>query len=103
VESAKAKAKAGEMNNIKMTEKELFDLHPFGDRSEETLSDKELTLNNVDWQQVSEFYPREDVKEFIKKLKEELCEQPMMDCGGDECGTCGNCRKINKLVGDKLI
>ena len=40
-------------------------------KDEFNLSEKELTINNVDWQQVTEFYPREDVKEFIKKLKEE--------------------------------
>jgi len=57
------------------------------------------------------FIHENDVKEKIqnaeRRLKEELCEQPMMDCGSDECGTCNNCKKIDKTFkeefGDKLI
>ncbi len=49
------------------------------------------------------WYPEKDVKEAVKKLKEDLCEQIMMDCGSEECGTCNNCKKIDKIFGSKLI
>jgi len=42
----------------------------------------------------------EDVKEFIRLLKEEFC------CCigfGNSCYTCNFCRKINQIAGDKLI
>ena len=66
----------------------------------QTLSDKEEHLpketkwdsegNCLEWQYIS-CYPKEDVKEFIKKLKKEM-----------EL-TYANTLIINKLAGDKLI
>ncbi len=43
------------------------------------------------------------IKEFIQKLKEWFCKQPMMDCGSNECGTCSDCAEIDKLAGKELL
>ena len=45
-------------------------------------------------------YMRKDIKEFIKKLKEELCDDEDYD---EDCVLCNFKKKIDKLAGDKLI
>lgn len=47
-------------------------------------------------------YVKEKIQEFLSELTEELCQQPMMDCGSKECGICDNCEKIDKLALEKF-
>ena len=48
------------------------------------------------------FYLERDVKEFIKKLKEELCSDKVY-CGDYDGYSCEEVKKIDKLAGKELI
>jgi hypothetical protein len=67
------------------------------DYKKETLSDKIYKLDN---QEQKGFLYIEPVKEFIKKLKEELCYSYTR--GGCK-NYCAICHGIDKLAGEKLI
>jgi hypothetical protein len=43
------------------------------------------------------YYKEEDVKEFIRRLKEDFC-----CCSEEDRGICYHCRVIGKLAGEKL-
>ena len=63
-------------------------------KQEFNLSEKIKSNNNYSREQI------EDIKEFIKRLKDKLCrenEPAPKDC------TCWACSKIDKLAGDKLV
>ena len=62
-----------------------------------SLSDKRQT--NIDPEFSSIIYLEEDVKEFIRQLREELC------CGYEDWGghKCYNCKQIDKLTGKRKI
>jgi len=68
--------------------------------TEQTLSDKQKQHDDITCEQ---YYDEEDVKDFIKKLKERLFEDrqiAIQDCKW----TCGEIKEIiDKLAGDKLI
>jgi len=58
------------------------------------LSEKIIAGDDTEWN--NGYIPALDVKEFIKRLKQDL---------GNDCTDCNNwnIRLIDKLVGDKLI
>jgi hypothetical protein len=67
---------------------------------EETLSDKINDGANTDgWHKVVYV---EDVKEFIKKLKKDLCFCSEIETD-EETPECSFCYSMRKLAGDKLI
>jgi recombinational DNA repair protein RecR len=60
------------------------------------LSEKSKLSNNI--KELTVYYEKEDVKEFIKKLKDQhFC------CDFLEGDVCQMCKDIDKLAGDKLI
>ena len=69
-----------------------------------TLSERMKRVTTHDL--TKEMYYEEDVKEFIKKLKEAFCDsklclhnwQTVLDCKNSNC----SCRIIDELAGDKL-
>jgi len=74
-------------------------------KKEFNLSDKEVYAPEVKTlgrtYEESLVIPKKDVKEFIKKLKEEICRY-RDSCAKLYCDNCSVWNNINKLAGDKL-
>jgi len=66
-------------------------------KTESKLSDKRIPINDDRFGNKSFGFYEEDVKEFIKLLKEEMCRCKTMVGEGKKCYAC---RNIDKLSGD---
>ncbi|KKK52477.1 hypothetical protein LCGC14_3104500, partial [marine sediment metagenome] len=60
------------------------------------LSSKRIKIHDISLNKY--WYLKEDVKEFIKRLKEELCSNYRDD--EKACNDCESCKEIDKLAGD---